>query len=176
MKISFATALAVGTTSEAEYMDFVLTDKIDPEIVKTRLNSAVPIGAEVLKIKLLSGKNKSLTELVNRSRYEIRVPVTDSKVDEPIKKFNDSSEVIFDRVTPKHQKTLDLKKYLATEISYELRDSELTLHFETIITPEGSIKPVEVLKSLREKFFLPIYMGEEKIRRINLTRNGVDLI
>ena len=176
MRISFATALAVGTTSDSEYMDFILSQKIDPVVVKDRLNASVPIGAEVLKIKILSGKNKSLSELVNRSRYEIRVPVANSEVDESIKKFNESSEIMFDRVTPKHQKTINLKKYLATEISYELRDSELTLHFETIITPEGSIKPVEVLKSLREKFFLPLCMGEEKIHRVNLTRDGVDLI
>lgn len=175
MRLSLATALGVGITSDAEYMEFILTQKIAPEIVRKKLNQSSPSGIKILEVRLFDGKQKSLTELANRSRYEIHVPIL-GDIGRSIEDFNRASEVLIERVTPKHKKTLDLKQYLSTSIEHESLDSELILRFEVKISPSGSIKPSEVIRALKDQFDLPIKTSEAKIHRIDLTRDGIDLL
>ncbi|MBR1419801.1 MAG: TIGR03960 family B12-binding radical SAM protein [Selenomonadaceae bacterium] len=177
MRLSLATALGVGITSDAEYMEFILTQRIEPEIVRENLNESSPNSLKILEVKLIDGKMKSLTELANRSKFEIRVPILDSGIEKSISEFNRAPEVLIDRVTPKNRKTIDLKKFLESKIEFEICDSELILRFEVKISPvDGSIKPMEVIRALKDQFALPIRIEDSRIHRLNLTRDGIDLL
>ena len=48
-RLSFASALAVGTTSEGEYLDIVLEREMDPQILCYRMNEKLPEGIRFLK-------------------------------------------------------------------------------------------------------------------------------
>ena len=163
LKVSFATALAVGVTSDCEYVDFELTKPVEAFEVAKKLNAQLPKGAEILRLKKLRGKSKPVMSLVDLSRYEIRLPFDKKFWDAAqiaVKNFNATPEINFTRITPKKTRELELKKYLVEPVTMRnaqcvMRNDEIILKFAVEITSEGSLKPSEVLKVLREQFDFP---------------------
>lgn len=49
-KVSYANAAPTGTASEAEYFEISVTDRVDPESVRTALDEALPQGLDVLEV------------------------------------------------------------------------------------------------------------------------------
>src|SRR5690554_5367975 len=64
-KMSFGFALPVGVMSVAEYGDFELACKMDPEEFKQVYNRHLPQGLHVLEAKLLAPKAPSLMSVIN---------------------------------------------------------------------------------------------------------------
>ena len=179
LKVSFATALAVGVTSDCEYVDFELSKSVDELEVATRLNEQLPNGAEILRLKKLRTKSKPVMSLVDLSRYEVRLPFDAKNFDaaqRAVKNFNDASTIPFTRVTPKKVRELDAKKYLAESVEICLTADELLIKFGVRITDAGSLKPSEVLKLLREQFNLPADISDAKINRTALLHAGKNLL
>ncbi len=184
LKVSFATALAVGVTSDCEYVDFELTAPINAAEVSKRLNEQLPKGAEILRLKKLRGKVQPVMSLVDLSRYEIRLPFDEKFFDAAqisVKNFNDAPEIKFTRVTPKKVREFDAKKYLAEPITMRnaqcvMRNDEIKINFAVKILPEGSLKPSEVLKILRERFEFPVDVSAAKINRTELLHAGKNLL
>ncbi|MBQ7454667.1 MAG: DUF2344 domain-containing protein [Selenomonadaceae bacterium] len=179
LKVSFATALAVGVTSDCEYVDFELTAPVDELEVSKRLNAQLPSGAEILRLKKLRGKSKPVMSLVDLSRYEIRLPFNEKLLpaaQNSVTAFNAAQEIKFTRVTPKKIRELELKRYLAERVELSLSAGELLIKFAVRITPEGSLKPSEVLKILRERFNFPVDLLSAKINRTELLHAGKNLL
>ena len=181
LKVSFATALAVGVTSDCEYVDFELTAPLDPTEILRRLNAQLPQGAELIAVKKLAGKVKPVMSLVDLSRYEVRLPFADDldAAQMSIANFNAAEEIKFTRITPKKTRDLELKKYLAEPLEMQcvIRNAQcvIILKFGIRITPEGSIKPSEVLKLLRERFNFPVDLSPALINRTELLSKGKNL-
>ena len=179
LKVSFATALAVGVTSDCEYVDFELTAPVGAFEVAKRLNAQLPKGAEIVRLKKLRGKSKPVMSLVDLSRYEIRLPFEEKFFDAAqasVKNFNAASEIFFTRITPKKTRELNAKKYLVGPVEIFLTGDELLIKFSVRITAEGSLKPSEVLKILRERFGFPVDVSEAKINRTALLSAGKNLL
>ena len=179
MKVSFANALAVGVTSDCEYVDFELTKPVDAFEVAKRLNAQLPVGAEILRLKRLRGKSKPVMSLVDLSRYEVRLPFDEKLLPAAqiaAQNFNETPSITFTRITPKKTRELDAKKYLAEPISLRITHCALRIAFSTRITTEGSLKPSEVLKILRERFDFPADFAEAKINRTALLSAGKNLL
>jgi radical SAM-linked protein len=49
-KISYANAAPTGTASEAEYFEISVTERVDPQRVRTVLDEALPVGLDVLEV------------------------------------------------------------------------------------------------------------------------------
>ena len=178
MKMSFGSALAVGTTSDAEYFDFELTKKIPPSEVFTRLNEQLPRGAEVLRLKLLQGKVPALMASIDESRFEITVPFDGdlNAARTAVDAFNRASELKILRVTPKKTREIELKTYIARPIEVAELGSELKLTVDIRISAVGSVKPIEVLQTLIDRFALAAELGRVKIHRVSLTAAGRELV
>ncbi len=179
LKVSFATALGVGVTSDCEYVDFVLSEKISDAEVMKKFNEQLPRGMEILRLKKISGKVPALMSAVDFSRYEVSVPCEENfdTVAEIVKKFNDAKEILFTRITPKKMREIEIKKYLAERLKLiDKVDGEIILKFGIKITTEGSLKPSEILKVLSEKFGLQIKITDAKINRTALLSRGRNLI
>ncbi len=179
LKVSFANALAVGVTSDCEYVDFELTRSVEAFEVAKKLNAQLPRGAEILRLKKLRGKSKPVMSLVDLSRYEVRLPFEEKLLDAAqlsVKNFNATPEIFFTRITPKKTRELELKKYLVEPVKISLADDELIIKFATLITTEGSLKPSEVLKVLREQFDFPADISAAKINRTALLCKGKNLL
>lgn len=179
LKVSFATALAVGVTSDCEYVDFELTAPVEVFEVAKKLNTQLPKGAEILRLKKLRGKSKPVMSLVDMSRYEVRLPFKEKFFDaaqNSVKNFNAAPEINFTRITPKKTREIELKKYLLENVEIFLTGEELLIKFAIKITAEGSLKPSEVLKILRERFDFPADISDAKINRTALLSNGKNLL
>lgn len=171
LKVSFATALGVGVTSDCEYVDFILNEKISADEVMAKLNLQLPSGAEILKIKKISSKVPALMSAVDFSRYEIKLSETENLA-EAVEKFNNSREIIFTRVTPKKIREIEIKQFMAERIKI----SDDRIIFGVKISSDGSIKPSEVLKVLNENFGAKINVANAKINRVALLSRGRNLL
>lgn len=177
MKIAFASALSVGVTSEAEYMDFSLTKYIAPEIVFSRLSRELPKGAEILK--LADRKDKTaLMAAIDTAKYKVEIPYNGTLKDaeDAIAKFNEAKSVLYTRVTPKKTREKDIKLYVKNPLKIKLPDNILTIFMEIKIDANGSVKPIEVITALSADFRLKIDADEAKILRYEMLSKGKALL
>ena len=178
MKLAFASALAVGVTSDAEYMDFELTKPLCQPEVFDRLKAQLLAGVELRKLKTFSGKQKALMAEVDLAKYEIAVPLTgtEAAVQAALAAFNQTAAFIYHRVTPKKTREIEIKQYIAAPLQAAVRDGSLWLTMDIIITQSGSIKPGEILGVLQQDFALPVEVSQALIYRRALLGSGRPLI
>ncbi len=178
LKISFATALGVGVTGSCEYVDFVLNSNIDSPTVMAKLNAHLPKGGEIVRIKKISAKAPALTVLIDFARYEVFVPFAEnfSVAENAAKKFNSAKTLIFNRVTPKKSREIEIKSLIAESVKVYEVEGGLKIKFGLKIKQDGSVKPSEILKVLRDECGLPIEVLEAKINRTALLSRGKNLL
>ena len=73
-KFSFATALSVGVESWAEYMDMEIAAGYGADLVKERLNGALPEGIQVLEAWEIPLRAESLSVIIDAVRYRVTLP------------------------------------------------------------------------------------------------------
>jgi radical SAM-linked protein len=178
MKIAFASALAVGVTSDAEYMDIELVQPVCQPEFFDRLKESLPEGTKLLRAKEFEEKHKALMAEVDLAGYEIKVPLHGdlTEASEAVERYNNEAEVFYKRVTPKKMREIEVKQYMKKNILLQGTADMLTLHMRIIITSAGSIKPGEILEILKDSFGMPIEPMEALINRQTLSGGGKPLI
>lgn len=178
MKVSFASALSLGVTSEAEYMDFELVKPVCQPEVFDRLKAQLPPGAELRELREVHGKQPALMAQADEARYTLTVPYTGSEAEaqKAIKAYNDAAEVIWQRVTPKKKREIETKQYMKQPVTAELTAAGLRLVMDIIITQSGSVKPVEILTAIQQQFGLAVDASQALITRNGLFAHGKRLI
>lgn len=100
-KINFASALAVGTTSDAEYMDLEFTEDLTLAQIQDALLPAVPPAFEIVDLKVVHGKVPSLMSTIQRATYtlclEYVAEVSQNQLDEAVEAFWQMEENIIYR-------------------------------------------------------------------------------
>ena len=173
MKISFSSALALGVTAEAEYIDMDILEEDTLESIMERLNRVAPHGLEVLGGKVMPEKVKKMMAICNYAIYEVTGPVTDVDVDWDVllKSFNDATEISYEKVTPKKTRIIDVKEFVKEPIVATVKDGMVTLTMGIGIYPQGTIKPSEVWNLGRQQFNWPITSGYEINRKSIMVEN-----
>ena len=173
MKISFSSALALGVTAEAEYIDMDILEEDTLESIMERLNRVAPHGLEVLGGKVIPEKVKKMMAICNYAIYEVTGPVTDVDVDWNVllKSFNDATEISYEKVTPKKTRIIDVKEFVKEPIVATVKDGMVTLTMGIGIYPQGTIKPSEVWNLGRQQFNWPITSGYEINRKAIMVEN-----
>ena len=173
MKISFSSALALGVTAEAEYIDMDVLEEDTLESIMERLNRVAPHGLEVLGGKVMPEKVKKMMAICNYAIYEVTGPVTDVDVDWDVllKSFNDVTEISYEKVTPKKTRIIDVKEFVKEPIVATVKDGMVTLTMGIGIYPQGTIKPSEVWSLGRQQFNWPITSGYEINRKAIMVEN-----
>ncbi|MCR5175274.1 MAG: TIGR03936 family radical SAM-associated protein [Anaerovibrio sp.] len=185
LKMSFASPLSLGVTSDAEYMDFELTKPLCQPEVFDKLSSALPPGIRLLKLKPVKEpkacqgkKHKALMAEVEQGIYEILLPLLGDwdKAVNAVKSYNTASEVNYHRVTPKKTRDIEVKQYMVEPVALSMSGDLLKLTMKIAITQSGSIKPAEILEILVKTYGLPGDMGKALINRSMLLGQGKPLI
>ncbi|EJO22953.1 radical SAM domain / radical SAM-linked multi-domain protein [Selenomonas sp. FOBRC6] len=178
MKVAFASALSLGAASDAEYVDFEMTEPLAPSEVMARLGAYLPRGAQVVRLRLLEGKHRALMADVDEARYRIAVPYAGDldAVRESVRRYNAVESAVWERVTPKKKRTIETKTYIKTPVSFTLEHERLTFWMNLVVTSEGSVKPIEVLSVMVQDFGLPVDPNEAYVTRTGLFADGVALI
>jgi len=113
--LAFASALAVGHTSDAEWMDVQLTEAVDPDEFVSRLNAQIPEGLRVRRALEIDEKLPTLTALLQRAEYEATVlfapPVGRAALEEGIKTLAGGPIVVL-KHTKSGMKNVDIRPQL----------------------------------------------------------------
>ena len=178
MKVAFASALSLGAASDAEYVDFEMTQTLPPNVVMQRLREHLPRGAEVVRLKILEGKHRALMADADEARYRIAVSYTGEgeAVRESVHRYNSAESAVWHRVTPKKSRAIETKEYVKTPVSIQLEDGRLTFWMNIVVTPAGSVKPIEVLHVMVRDFGLPVDPNEAYVTRTGLFADGKALM
>ena len=178
MKIAFASALSLGVTSEAEYMEFELLKPVCQPEVFDKLSAQLPPGIELKELREVKTKQKALMAQATEARYRVLMPLA-GEFDlacAAVKKYNEAHEVQFQRVTPKKKRDIELKAYMLRPVAIEALGDVLQLDMDIAITQSGSVKPIEVIHALAEQFSLPANPAEAKICRTAMLADGKRLV
>lgn len=174
MKISFASALAVGVTSAAEYMDIEFKTSLTVEEFCEKFAAELPPGITLLRAKEIVGKQTALMAVVDLAVYEVKIPFTGdfAEVRQAVLAYNQAEAAEYTRISPKGRKTIEIKQYMAAPIVVQCEDAMLFFDIHIKITPQGSIKPGEILKVLTMQFALPVDEADAFIHRSGLYTLG----
>lgn len=173
-KISFASALALGTTSEAEYVDVEFAVPVQAEEVLKRLEGQLPPGMEVTASKVIAQGTPSLNKMINLARFRVIAPWQEDQPDvmaaeKAIACSLAAAEIIHVRRTAKKGvRTMDVRPLLKEIILLSGSKKDVALMLEIHQPPNGSIKPAEVLQLLCEQYGFPAVYSRAHIHREGL--------
>jgi radical SAM-linked protein len=175
MKMAFASALALGVTSDAEYMDLELTGEVPVEEFTLALRRQLPQGIELRKVCPSPQQTPALMKVVNLATYTVTAMLTNGdyeRTEEAVAQFNAAAAVLYIKESPKGKREIDVKKYMANEVEITSWDGiRVQLAFAIHITPTGSVKPGEVLDVLSKEYGLPVKPDAALIHRNGLFIN-----
>lgn len=174
MKMSFASALAVGLTSATEYMEVELKEKVIIEDFVNEFKKQLPSGINVIRAKYLTKKEKALMAIVDLATYNVVAPLLCDKIEATtaIDKFNKAKVINYLKVTPKSTKEIEIKQFIKGDISFVVNDNVANINMAIKITPTGSVKPTDVLSAIQEQFALNISYDDALIHRTGLYAEG----
>ena len=178
MKVAFASALSLGAASNAEYVDFEMTESLAPSEVMRRLGAHLPRGAQIVRLRLLEGKHRALMADVDEARYRISVPYAgdSASIRASVERYNAAESAVWERSTPKKSRMIETKAYVKTPVSFQLENGRLVFWMNLVVTPQGSVKPIEILSVMVRDFDLPVDPNEAYVTRTGLFADGAALM
>ncbi|HBW35477.1 TIGR03936 family radical SAM-associated protein [Desulfosporosinus sp. BICA1-9] len=167
-KISFGFALAVGTEGEREYVDIDLQQDMDLGEVLARVQEQLPPGIRLLQGRALDSGAKSLMAVLNAASYRIRVPmalpILPERLQEAVSAWLAREHVTFSRYTKKGPTDKDIRPWIK-QLTGEIQGDEIFFDLEVEMGNAGSVRPEEVLASLRELENLPLDLDAQHVVR-----------
>lgn len=112
-KISWAGAAPTGVASVAEYVELQLVDRVDPEVLGTELDAALPCGIDVLEV--VEAGPGALTDRLEASKWQISlpgVPVEELRV--AVEKLLATDHVEVERMTKNGRRAVDARAPLVS--------------------------------------------------------------
>ena len=137
--------LGVGVTSESEYFDLELENKMNDTLLMGELNSVLPLGFKIKEVKFIEDK-KSLMSLVKEAVYEITVEAS-FEFSKIIELF-EQNEIMLEKESKnkKEMKEFNLKDYIL-DISFDETKSKIIVHSTAgsvnNMNPQFIIKAIE---------------------------------
>ncbi len=139
IKISFGPPLPVGYTSEAEYLDIQFTRPFREDYI-IALNEALPPGLGIESHKHYFSKSPSLTRQLNYARYEVPLGPELNIDPEKVKSILSSDNLVVTRIRKEKEVEIDARRFIG-----DIRIEKEVLHADINQTPDGQIKPEEIL-------------------------------
>jgi radical SAM-linked protein len=156
-KISFGPALAVGISSNDEYLDIELVHDLHPDQIKDAVNDSLPEGLRVLAIVRIQHHVKPLNAVINRAAYSVLLqsaPEDQSKIKYWLTQLLQLPEFIIPRHSKDGQKLVNIRPWLHN-LTTEVVDSEkaiLELRFSGEIGSGGNLRPEDIVDSIPMPF------------------------
>ena len=178
MRLSFGPALSVGVASDAEYVDVELTEPVDAAEFGRALTAMLPPGLVFVAAKPVASTT-ALAAALNLAEYQITArlattPENLTAAKNAVAAFQAADSVPYVRRTPKGEKTLEVKRFLAGDVALAAEQDGIRLTFRLRMTSAGAVKPQEVLRLLQDRFAFPV--GDAACRRMSLwaeTKEGL---
>ncbi|NLM04644.1 MAG: DUF2344 domain-containing protein [Clostridiales bacterium] len=179
--MAFATALGIGVSSDSEYMDIEIEDKMDVIDLITKLNEVLPTGIKALEGKYIDKKEKSLMSIINFSSYTVDITfnneITRDNLENKLKEFLGLNEII-DKKYKKRRNKRKSNKDEFREVNIRQNIKEITIINTDInrallkmILAAGSsanLKPEIVIEKFKDYMKLDIDTTKTRVHRTGL--------
>ena len=170
-KLSFGSALAVGVEGEREYVDIELREDMDIREILGRLQEQLPSGIRLLEGRVLGSGSKALMAILNAASYRVRVPmalpISSERLDQGVAAWLGRQHIPYSRYTKKGPTEKDIRPWVK-QLTARVEGDEVILDLEVEVGNSGSVRPEEVLASLRELENLPFDLGAVRIKRTGI--------
>lgn len=140
-QLSFATALALGYTSEAEWFDVKLAEDMTAKAFEDAVNAVLPAGFRILEAQVAEEKLPAPTALMAASCHEITFALPASiSADTLVAAFEKmtADEIIVEKRTKGGMKTVDIRPMLI-DYAFSQSADELQLTVFGISDAKGSL-------------------------------------
>lgn len=172
--VYFAMPLAVGVTSEGEYMEMILQEEIKIEEIKLKLSQVIVPGIEILDVYAVEEKTPSLMSSVSAADYTIKLklpqnPEVSGK--QLLEQLETSNELIVMKKGKKGIVPVDIKPLIiSSQIVQE--QSEIVISLRVYAGSSKNLNPELLVKALVGEY--PYQM--QLIRRELYTEGETSLI
>ncbi len=185
--MAFATALGVGISSEAEYIDLQLEDRIAPAEFIERLNAVMPGGLTIMKAEYIEPGTESLMAILRRSLYLVTVQLTSEQEQESLEeKLRDflRLETIIEIKEKKKKKgkqrrreqnllqEINIREWIHGVELFSLIGKELIIKANLATGSAGNLKPEVLMNKIQEICDLPLDLETVRINRLELLKEG----
>jgi radical SAM-linked protein len=151
-KISYAGAAAMGSASEAEYLELSVTARLDPDALRAALDEAMPPGLDIVEV--VAAGPGALADRLAASLWEVTLPgVTLSEAEAAVSAFLGASVIEVERLMKSGVRRFDARgavvRLAATPGESAQSDPCAILRMVVRhVTP--AVRPDDVLTALRE--------------------------
>ena len=174
-KLSFATALATGYTSDGEWFEVELDRPIEPQAFIERVNPALPDGMRVVEAFEADDSIDTLSKLIRAARYELTVHFDGAVAAQDVRSALDSimgsEPVIVDKKTKSGIKPTDIRPDILEASVKEVSDTSATLLVVGTLTAAGGLRAETFVRALFDRLHLN---GFFTAHRISLCFEGSD--
>jgi len=169
-QMAFASALAMGWSSDVEILDVKLTEAVDEEHAREQLDRALPPEMPVYRARLVDDRFPAMMAQLVWADYRIELSGdTAPAVISAIDGYMAEESVIAMRKTKSGEKPADIRKMTAN-----LTADGQTLYARLMLTEQATVKPDLLLNTLAER--AGVQPCEARIHRTALLaaeKNGV---
>lgn len=173
-RISYGSALAVGVTSEGEYLDLELRENMNSDEVRGRLEEVLPPGLKLRELQEIKPGKESLSAAINMAQYQVEVPLEKSlsqeEVNEVITWVMAQPSLVVTRRGKKGPRSLDIREGICSLKGW-MDKAALFLQMDLQMGSQGNVKPEEVVGVIREHGLEPMgarIVGNYRIHRLGL--------
>ena len=155
-KISFFSALPVGTESMAETADIELAEHLDKDDLKAAINRELPKGINITTIEKVSSSEKK--RHIEASRFLITLDGAAFN-EANLMKFLRSKHFEVVKINKKGEHTIDARKLVTAMKIVSPEQIDLTIRQTDTLT----LKPAEIVKGV-------FYLGEEELSNMKILK------
>lgn len=173
-KMSFSPALAVGITSDAEYIDVDLTHEVTLDEFNVKLDAALPDGFGVTISRYLSESEKSITGIIAAGVYTVEILAQEvislASVTNAVEKLLAQKELMVVRETKKRTREVDIRPLVYQITAHEILSNDIRIRLDMLVAvgSRGNVRPEEIVLILGKPEFLGVQLEVEKIHRQEL--------
>jgi len=150
-RLSFASALAVGTTSEGEYLEIILEKEMEPETLCHRMNEKLPEGIRFVKAVAIDDKAPSLMSVIERGEYLIHISgMPDEGLDavSVIEDFLNQTEIFTIKKTKKGERHVDIRPMIHSIDIIAQHQDGITIKALLSTGSKANLRPEQLIEAL----------------------------
>ncbi|HHT36543.1 MAG: TIGR03936 family radical SAM-associated protein [Candidatus Wallacebacter cryptica] len=158
-KMSFASALPVGVTSNCEYVDLKMSADVDGCEATAALNSVLPQGFRILDAVNVPDRSEALMSIVNTAQYEVRIRESVQGIEEKINGVLAHKELLITVERKRKTQVKDIRD-LIDALTYDPESN--TVYLQCASGLKNNLRPMDILP------FLGLSLGDVLIHRTAL--------
>ncbi len=142
-ELSFASALATGTTSDAEWFDVELTERMQPETFLAQVNAVLPQGIRLSDARELPAGIKTLSTLTRAAEYEVQTTfartMTREKAEAALESLL-SGDIIVNKRTKGGIKPVNVRPQIIRAFVEDVEGNTITLRVLGKLQADGGLR------------------------------------